>query len=237
MGWKASCIFINEGGGDLGSLPSHDPIRARETLNQLGLNNHISVETSSFDAGIYPEKDLLYLGAFPNSFLLCHQGITEDFFLGAMDDFQVKTAKMEMEKEQKGAARKWVHLFLKTFPTASVDVVLLHSSVNLWGYACFESGQRVRTRLGDNSNGTIIDTGEIQPFEEALFSKAIIKNGKRTFIFNMKGKEEEFSDDQVGESFVFCLIEQWFGRKPIFGSTSTPLFEAFELEMEVFREQ
>ena len=37
MGWKASCILVNERGpGYLGTMPAHDPHRARELIADLG---------------------------------------------------------------------------------------------------------------------------------------------------------------------------------------------------------
>ena len=62
MGWKASCILINEREpGYLGTMPPHDPERARTLIADLGLGRYRSRGTTTFEEGIYP--DHLVVGA------------------------------------------------------------------------------------------------------------------------------------------------------------------------------
>jgi hypothetical protein len=69
MGWKASCILINERGpGYLGTMPPHDPERARGLIADLGLGPCRSRGMTTVDEGIYP--DHLTIGDTPSPSML-----------------------------------------------------------------------------------------------------------------------------------------------------------------------
>jgi hypothetical protein len=56
MGWKASCILINERGpGYLGTMPPHDPERARRLIADLGFGPCRSRGLTTFEEDIYPD--------------------------------------------------------------------------------------------------------------------------------------------------------------------------------------
>src|SRR3954447_5250290 len=116
MGWKASCILINERGpGYLGTMPSHDPERARKLIADLGLGRYRSRGMTTFDVGIYP--DHLVVGAYDEAAIVAGPRI--------IDPFKPLTNESLLPR------------VLSKFPGAAVLYVGLHSVVNLWSYAYF----------------------------------------------------------------------------------------------------
>ncbi|WP_165252383.1 DUF6928 family protein [Paludisphaera soli] len=119
MGWKASCILVNERGpGYLGTRLLHDPVRARSLIADLGLGRPGSLGMTRFDSGIYPTG--LVVGAYDGAAILGDPRIGE----ACLDS---------------GADRLTARV-LEVFPKAAVLRVGLHSVVNLWSYTYFEGG-------------------------------------------------------------------------------------------------
>jgi hypothetical protein len=123
MGWKASCILINERGpGYLGTMPTHDPERARRLIADLGLGPCRSRGMTTFDYGIYP--DHLVVGAYDGAAV-------------------IGTPDLINSSEPIGR-NPLILRVLTTFPKAAVLSVCLHSVVNLFNYAYFEEGRLLR---------------------------------------------------------------------------------------------
>ncbi len=138
MGWKAWCILINEREpGYLGTMPPHDPKRARRLIGDPGLVKYRSRGMTTFDEGIYP--DGLVIGAYEGAAVI---GAPKLF-----DPFKPMSSPV-------------VTRILKTFPQAAVLSLSLHSVVNLFSYAYFEHGSLLRAYAGDADSGVVLDAGE-----------------------------------------------------------------------------
>src|SRR3954447_22621911 len=117
MGWKASCILINERGpGYLGTMPSHDPERARKLIAKLGLGRYRSRGMTTFDVGIYP--DHLVVGAYDGAAVIGDPRIIDSCLSLGEDRLMGRV--------------------LGLFPQAAVLRVGLQSVVNLFSYEYFE---------------------------------------------------------------------------------------------------
>src|SRR4051812_22913639 len=118
MGWKASCILINEREpGFLGTMPPHDPAGARKLIAVLGLGRCRSLGMTTFEEGIYPDR--LVVGAYDGAAVIGHPGVANACLDSGADPL---TARI-----------------IAAFPQATVLRVGLHSVVNLWCYAYFEA--------------------------------------------------------------------------------------------------
>jgi hypothetical protein len=109
-----------------------------------------------------------------------------------------------------------------------VLAIQLQSVVNLFGYAYFEHGKLIRARAGSADDGVFLDDGEWLPEEQRLFAKSIVRNGHRVFEQEINGEIEEFSEDALGEEFVFELSRRFFGRR-------IDEFDAWDLRMQEFK--
>jgi len=191
MGWKASCLFANNREeGYLGSLPGHDHQRARQLIEQLEIGEFRSVDMSTFERGIYPDSNQLYLGAYDGAAIIGSHKITDRCFSGEVPD-EVKR-------------------LTSAIPGARILAITLHSVVNLFGYAYYENGTLVRLRAGSANDGVFADYGEVLPEEERLFQQSVIRNGTRVFLEDTDGVQEELPEDAFGEEFVFELSRRFF---------------------------
>lgn len=96
----------------------------------------------------------------------------------------------------------------RLFPDSEIAYILLHSAVNLWGYMVTKGGHRLRTRAGSSDDGTFADEGEPLPEELGLLSESrITDTGARLYGQG----EDEMTEDQMGEEFVFFICQRYFG--------------------------
>ncbi len=139
MGYKASCILIDHGHepGCFGRSLQHDPQRAESVIRQLGYNAYRPVSMTRVDEGIYPKGSEIYVGAYPGCTFLAHADITDGF----LNPPGATTDRSERER------------LLAMYPNARLIVMLLHSVVNLWGYAVVERGEIVRARAAAATTG------------------------------------------------------------------------------------
>jgi hypothetical protein len=84
----------------------------------------------------------------------------------------------------------------------------LESTINFWGYGITQEGKKIRARCGNYDTSFSIDYGNALPEEEYLLSKGIIKDDG-TRIFKIDGIE--YTEDQLGESFVFEIVAKYTG--------------------------
>lgn len=210
MGWKASCILVNERGpGYLGTMPPHDPLRAERLIARLGLGRHRSRGTTTFDEGIYPER--LVVGAYDGAAVIGHPRVGGTCLDSGADPL---TARV-----------------LAAFPQAAVLRVGLHSVVNLWGYAYFEAGRLRRAYGGCADEGVMLEEGDLLPEEQPHFERSVVRDGERFFHAEIDKRTEEFDAPAFGEELVFEVMGRFFGCRPDQASgESDPL----ELPMEAF---
>lgn len=210
MGWKASCILINERGpGYLGTMPPHDPQRARRLIEDLGLGPCRSRGLTTFDEGLYP--DHLVLGAYDGATV-------------------IGTPDLINSSERIGRNLLILRV-LNAFPKATVLSVCLHSVVNLFGYASFEDGVLIRAYGGSAEDGVVVDQGELLPEEQPHFEHSIVRDGKRLFYADIGGRMAEFSAEAYGETLAFEGMARFFGCRI---GRDHPWIDPFALTMEAF---
>jgi hypothetical protein len=101
----------------------------------------------------------------------------------------------------------------RIFPNSEICSIVLHSAVNLWGYAVTQNGQIIRARAGSADDGTFVEIGEPLEEEKELLSKSKLDdNGNRIYFLN-DSLDEPFNEDQVGENYVFSICKRYFGEE------------------------
>ena len=184
MGWKASTIFIN----------TQKEIDYFEMLNDLGFLNLIKIEDEPFEVAIFPGDKKVYVGNYKENLIICIPDLPLTFFDETLS---------EQEK-----------ILIKRFPNTEICSIAMHSVVNYWGYSVIINGQKIRARAGSADHGTFTEFGEPLDQEKELLSKSTIdKDGNRTYIFD-DFPDEPFTEDQVGENFVFEISSRYIGTQP-----------------------
>jgi hypothetical protein len=209
MGWKASCIFVNQREiGYLGTFPQHDPELARNLVGALPLPRHEPGEMCSFETGMYPNPGQLIVGVYPGAAVIGHDKLCDSCFEGGVPPV--------------------VNVLQKHYSNAPVLAITLHSVVNLFGYAYFEGGKLIRARAGSSDDGIFLEVGEWLPEEQKLFAQLTMRDGSRVFPQEINGETEELSEDAMGEEFVFDLSRRFFGCR-------IDECDAWELKMQEFK--
>ena len=158
MGWRASCILINERGpGYLGTMPPHDPQRARRLIEDLGLGPCRSRGMTTFEEGIYPDR--LVVGAYNGAAFIGDPRIINAGFCPSDDPLPSRV--------------------LTLFPQSAILRVGLHSVVKLWTYAYFEAGVLIRVYGGAAEEGVVVDQSEWHPEERPHFERSMVRDGER----------------------------------------------------------
>lgn len=182
MGWKASTVIIN----------NPTDIDKEKLLHALGYTKLTKIDDETFEVVINPDDNKVYIGEYNNNLLICDVDLPMQFFQEQLSD---------VEKA-----------LIKLFPDSEICSIILHSVVNLWGYAVIKNGQKIRARSGSADDGTFLEFGEPLPEETGLLSQSTVNgNGSRTYIFE-SFPGESFTEDQVGENFVFEICSRYFGE-------------------------
>lgn len=183
MGWKASTIIINK--------PTQ--VDKEHLLKSLGFDNLARIEDEPFEVAINPDDNKLYIGSYKDNLLICAPDIPMHFF----EDTETQTEKT----------------LIDFFPNSEICSIILHSTVNLWGYSVTVNGRKVRARAGSADDGTFVEIGEPLEEEIELLSKSKIdENGNRIYLLD-DFPNEPFNEDQVGENFVFSICKRYFGEE------------------------
>ncbi|MBN1800019.1 MAG: hypothetical protein JW891_00845 [Candidatus Lokiarchaeota archaeon] len=192
MGWKASVIFVYDtNAGPIKEDSPHDRKAAQDIISKLQIGDHYQAELSCFDEGIYPRDDELFIGCYPQGYIICHDTLSNAGVEG----------KQEFNK------------VVDIFPNSEILVLILHSVVNLFGYAYYKDGRRIRARAGSANDGVFIEEGNPLPEEDLLFAKSKVIDGQRIWEKQIHGQMETFSEDAMGETFVFELSKRVFGTR------------------------
>jgi hypothetical protein len=189
MGWKAFAIFAAEQPGYFGSAPEHDPGRAEQVRQQLGLGGYDTVGLSTFDAGMYPRDGQLFIGAYPAGVIVCHDKLPGYFF----DDQSRRSISGGSSDMQQS-----VSALLSLYPQGEVLAVVLHSVVNLWGYTLYSSGRLVRSAAGAADDGLIANVGMPLPEEARVLSTCPI---------------DKVDEECAGEELVFDVAARMLGQR------------------------
>jgi len=183
MGWKASTIII------------HKPTQVdnEKLLKELGFSKLTKIDDEPFEVAINPDNNKVYIGTYKDNLLISAPDIPMQF----------------LEDNETAIEKK----FKQLFPNSEICSIVLHSTVNLWGYSVTIKGKKVRARAGSADDGTFIDIGEPLEEEKELLSKSQLdENGKRIYSLD-DFPDEPFNEDQVGENFVFSICKRYFGEE------------------------
>ncbi|TMM57906.1 hypothetical protein FEE95_00285 [Maribacter algarum] len=183
MGWKSSIILVN----------TDIEVNEIELLERLGFNKIKATEKESFEVAIHPNDNQVYIGRYKGNLIICTQELPLTFL------------EETISKGEKELA--------SYFPNTEICSLVLHSVVNLWGYAISKNGHKMRVRAGSSEDGTFAEYGEPLEEELELLSKSKIdENGNRVYQLD-DFPNEVFEEDQVGENFVFNISKRYFGER------------------------
>jgi hypothetical protein len=189
MGWKASVIIV------------HKPMQIgdEQLLKELRFDRLVKIKDELFEAVINPANHRVYIGNYKDNLLICAPDIPMQI---------IESDETEAEK-----------VLVKLFPDSEICSIVLHSTVNLWGYAIIKSGDRIRVMAGSAEDGTFIDSGEPLEEEKKILSKSVVDEaGQRTYVFE-EIDNEVMTEDQVGENFVFAICSRYFGEELDYADT------------------
>jgi hypothetical protein len=162
-----------------------------QLVTNLGFQTIKETESQLFETAMYPDDNHIYIGKYNGNLILCEGELTFDFF-------DKKNSKIE-------------NRLFEIFPNSEICSVVLHSYNNLWGYSISENGIKKRIRFGASEDGTIEDLGNPLEEELDLLSKSSLnEDGERIYTF--EDSEDKYTEDQVGENFVFAICKRYFDK-------------------------
>jgi hypothetical protein len=182
MGWKAFSILIK---------PATD-ISHEALLQTLEFTNFTKIDDEPYDVAIYPDKGKIFIGNYNDTLIISEFNLPQQFCSEELSDTEKK--------------------LINIFPGSEIAAVVLHSGTNYWGYSIVKDGKKIRARMGDADNGTTLDYGEPVEEELELLSKSRLNDiGQRQYFLN-DNPDEPYSEDQVGENFVFEIYKRYTGE-------------------------
>ncbi len=182
MGWKISSLIIN----------SDQKVDELDLLKKIGFNGLTEIASQPFEEIMSPDDNEVYIGYYKGNILICSQEFPITFF-----------NQIILRGERTLA---------EYFPSdTEICAIALHSTVNFWGYSVSKNREKLRVRGGSAEDGTFIEYGEPLAEELELLSKSKNEYGKRLFHLE-ENSDEYYTDDQVGENFVFELTKRYFGE-------------------------
>lgn len=191
MGWKSCYIIAAEKDcpfGYLGTLPTHNTDRATKIFEKLGYPLSNRRESHIDD---YPKDNLVTLGAYDKAVIVSDQAV--------FDCFDNRNHPL-------------LRNALTLFPDGTLLMVVLHSTVNYFGYAFYENGQLKREYAGGGDQGVTHEYGELLEEEREAFDKSKIVDGQRLFLSEHNGVIEEYEPDLYGETLVFAVLCRFYGE-------------------------
>ena len=188
MGWKADAVLIR---------PATLEIPASRLLTELGCENLSTLGEMAYDQVIWPNQGTIWVGAIRDCVIISARGVAERFIEALPSAF--------------------ADTLLRRFPQSEVAAVTLHSVVNLWGFALYRGGRPIRRKAGSADQGTFEDFGNSIPEEQDLLSKSALDAKSRRIYRLPEFPNEDLSEDQVGEEYVFKVYERLTGERPDIG--------------------
>jgi hypothetical protein len=188
MGWKAFNLIAVRGDADyLTSFPAPDPAKARDFIRRIG-GAYESHGDSTLEQALYPQDhDDLYVGAYANALVIGSVPITQEAF--------------------KGGVPRAVQCATAMLPGCRALIAMLHSVVDLFGYAWYENGKLRRARAGSGDDGIFFEKGSPLPIEEKLKANDEAIDGEEMVM-------------ELCRPFLGCRIDQ---------------YDAWDLKMELFK--
>lgn len=183
MGWKLSAIFIN-------SIKQIDDV---ELFSNLGYKNVTPLPSKFFEEILNPKEGELYISTYKGNTILCIPTLPYLFLEETLRDEET--------------------VLIKTFPNAEISSLVLQSVVNFYGFTLIKSGNKIRAKGGSADDGVAVDFGEPLKEEIELLKKSKInRDGERVYVLD-DYPNEEFTEDQLGEDFIFKMSERYLGKQ------------------------
>jgi len=182
-----------------------------ELLNQIPYNLNKVEEIETLETAIMPDDKDFYLGEYKGKTIICDFGLPFEFYSDEISEIESK--------------------LIDHFPNSTIIAITLMSTVNHYGFAIIENGEKKRVKVGDYENPVALEIGQITKEEiELQKNSEVDEEGKRMF----KDEDEMYSEDTVGEEYVFEISSRIFGFE-LNGPESDELF--FETKLEKFKKE
>lgn len=160
-------------------------------------------QTEALETVMLPKANEIYIDTYNKKTIICVDVFPQEI---------IESRNPELENK-----------LITLFPNSEICCLILHSGVNLWGYSLIKNGEKIRARAGWSDVGTTVESGDPIKEELELLSKSRINDsGKREYWFE-ENPGNPFQEDQVGENFVFKIMERYFTVEDIYDEH---LFEA-----------
>jgi hypothetical protein len=138
---------------------------------------------------INPDNDKTYIARLNSTIVICNAKVPMEFIGEDLSVYEKGLSELTLNQSE-------------------ICGITLQSTVNHWGYGIIQNGKKIRVRCGNYEMPLSLDYGNVLPEEEALLSRLIIReDGSRLF----KIDDSEYTEDQVGEEFVFEIIARYTG--------------------------
>ena len=138
------------------------------------------------------EKDF-YLGVYNGNTIICDYGLPFEFYSNEIS---------EIEKR-----------LIDYFPDSTIIAITLMSTVTHYGFALIENGVKKRVKVGQEEMPVAFEMGEVTK-EEIVFQKENSKvNEEGIRLFKIQDGEYVFSEEFIGEEYVFEISKRIFGFK------------------------
>ncbi len=138
MGFKTFTIFCSDKPGYFGTSPVHDPQKALDVLSRLGLHDYELIDADA-NVNDYPDKNDLYIGAYDGGVVIAHETLPALLF----DEGSRKKNFGRVPEDPVFLAG--VHAL---FRQGEVTALILHSTVNMWGFSIYRQGKLIRSASG-----------------------------------------------------------------------------------------
>ena len=184
-----------------------------ELVNQIPYNLRKVQETETLETAIMPDDKVFYLGEYKGNTIICDFGLPFEFYSDEISEIERK--------------------LINHFPNSTIIAVTLMSTVNHYGFAIIENGEKKRVKVGDYENPVALEIGQITKEEiELQKNSEIDEEGNR--MFKYEDEEEVYPEDTIGEEYVFEISKRIFGFK-LNGAESDELH--FETKLEKYKKE
>jgi len=181
MGWKCSLLIID----------SDKDFDEKTLLKNLGFNHIEKTQKVNFSVALNPGAEEVYIGRYKGKIVVCEIDLPSKCMTQS-----VITQEMLLSKYY--------------FPDTEICSLVLHSVINYWGYAIVKNDEKIRVRAGDTESGLLVEYGKPLEQELELLSKSKLDEQGNKIYFLDDFPDKTFSEDQVGESFVFKMASRYF---------------------------
>lgn len=184
-----------------------------ELLNQIPYNLKKVSETETLETAIMPDDNDFYLGEYKGNTIICDFGLPFEFY---SDEISLIESKL-----------------INHFPNSTIIAITLMSTVNHYGFAIIENGEKKRVKVGDSENPVALEIGQIIKEEIEIQRKSeISEEGNR--MFKYEDDDEMYPEDTIGEEYVFEISKRIFGFE-LNGPDSDELL--FETKFEKYKKE